>query len=205
MAQTVHTLPADAPVITAAPIADPGPLGLSAFAVTTLVLSSVNAELIPASVKTIVLSLALFYGGAVQVVAGIWEFRKNNTFGATAFSSYGAFWLAYWGLSVFFKPAAGTPKSDVDTALGMFLLAWTIFTAMLLIAALRTNGALIITFVALTVTFILLAGGHFLASETLEKTGGYTGILTAGLAFYTAFAGVVNETWKKAVIPVWKV
>src|SRR5512135_1167116 len=108
MAQTVENLPVETPAATAAPIADPGPLGLSAFAVTTLVLSAVNAGLVPLSVKSIVLSLALFYGGGVQVIAGIWEFRKNNTFGATAFSSYGAFWLSYWGLSVFFKPAAGT-------------------------------------------------------------------------------------------------
>jgi succinate-acetate transporter protein len=205
MAQTVHNSPVETPASTVAPIADPGPLGLSAFAVTTLVLSSVNAGLVPLSVKSIVLSLALFYGGGVQVIAGIWEFRKNNTFGATAFSSYGAFWLAYWGLSVFFKPAAGTPKADLDTALGVFLLAWTIFTAIMLIAALRTNGALIITFVALTITFVLLAMGHFLHSEMLEETGGYTGLITAGLAFYTAFAGVVNETWKRPVIPVFKV
>lgn len=205
MAQTVQTLPVDAPAATIAPIADPGPLGLSAFAVTTLVLSAVNADLVPVSIKTIVLSLALFYGGAVQVMAGMWEFRKNNTFGATAFSSYGAFWLSYWGLSVFFKPAAGTPKADLDTALGLFLLAWTIFTAIMLIAALRTNGALILTFVALTITFILLMLGHFLQSATFEQMGGYFGLVTAGLAFYTAFAGVVNETWKRQVIPVFKV
>jgi uncharacterized protein len=204
MAQTVQTEPA-APVATAPPIADPGPLGLSAFAVTTLVLSSVNAGLVPLSVKSIVLSLALFYGGGVQVIAGIWEFRKNNTFGATAFTSYGGFWLAYWGLSVFFKPLKDTPKADLDVALGTFLLAWTIFTLIMLVAALRTNGALILTFIVLSVTFILLAGGHFLQSEMLEETGGYTGIITALLAFYTAMAGVVNETWKRAVLPVWKV
>lgn len=186
-------------------IADPGPLGLSAFAVTTLVLSAVNAGLVPVGVKTIVLSLALFYGGIVQVVAGIWEFRKNNTFGATAFCSYGAFWLAYWGLSVYFKPADGTWAADVDVALGVFLLAWTIFTAMLTVAVLRTNLALATTFGALIVTFVLLTSSHLLHSHTLERLGGWMGLLTAGLAFYTAFAGVVNETWKRTVFPVWKI
>jgi len=186
-------------------IADPGPLGLSAFALTTFVLSSVNAGLIAPGVKSVVLSLALFYGGGVQVIAGIWEFRKGNTFGATAFSSYGAFWLSYWGLSVFFKPAAGTSADAVDQALGYFLLSWTVFTAVLLIASLRTNGALIATFLVLTVTFVLLALGHFGHSESLEKLGGWLGILTAALALYAAAASVINETWKRPVLPQWKI
>lgn len=205
MAQSLQTPPVETPVATHAPIADPGPLGLSAFAVTTMVLSTVNADLVPVSVKTIVLSLALFYGGAVQVIAGIWEFRKNNTFGATAFSSYGAFWLAYWGLSVFFKPTAAASIDDKDTALGLFLLSWTIFTVIMLIAALRTNVALILTFVALTITFILLTSGHFTHNKDLEIFGGYTGLVTAALAFYTGMAGVVNETWKRSVFPVFKI
>lgn len=205
MAHTIETLPPAPLTVTSSPIADPGPLGLSAFAVTTFVLSSVNAGLIPLSVKSVVLTLALFYGGIVQLVAGIWEFKKNNTFGATAFCSYGAFWLAYWGLSVFFKPAQGTPKADIDIALGFFLLSWTIFTAIMMIAVLRTNRALIATFGVLVVTFVLLTAGHFLQSEPLEELGGWAGLVTAGLAFYTAFAGVVNETWKQPVIPVWKV
>lgn len=186
-------------------IADPGPLGLAAFALTTFLLSAANAGLLNAGVKSIVLSTALFYGGAVQVTAGMWEFRKGNTFGATAFSSYGAFWLAYWGLSVFFKPAASVAKGDVTTAVGFFLLGWTIFTAILLVAALRTNGVLLVTFITLTVTFLVLALGEFQASETLTKTGGWLGLLTAAMAWYGAFAAVVNETWKRPAIPVWKI
>ena len=185
-------------------IADPGPLGLSAFALTTFVLSAVNAGLIAPGVKSVVLSLALFYGGGVQVVAGIWEFRKGNTFGATAFSSYGAFWLAYWGLSVFFKPAAGTSADAVDQALGYFLLSWTVFTAILLIASLRTNGALFSTFLVLTATFVFLVLGHFGHSESLVKFGGWLGILTAACALYTGGAGVINETWKRPLLPLWK-
>lgn len=193
------------PSESASAIADPGPLGLSAFAVTTFVLSAVNAGIIPLGVKTIVLSLALFYGGIVQLIAGVWEFKKNNTFGATAFCSYGAFWLAYWGLSVYFKPADGTPAADVDLALGFFLLAWTIFTAMLMVAVLRTNRALASTFGVLIVTFVLLTSSHLMQSHTLERLAGWTGLLTAALAFYTALAGVVNETWKRPVLPVGKI
>jgi succinate-acetate transporter protein len=187
-----------------APIADPGPLGLSAFAVTTFILSAINADIIPAGVKTVVLSVALFYGGATQLVAGIWEFRKNNTFGATAFCSYGAFWMAYWGLSVFFKPADGMTAKDVDTALGFFLLSFTIFTAIMTVAVLRTNMALTVTFGVLIITFVALTSGHFLHSNTLEVIGGWLGIATALCAFYTAMAGVVNETWKRPVLPVGK-
>jgi succinate-acetate transporter protein len=206
MAQPALAVSETSPVVNAADsIADPGPLGLSAFATTTLVLSAVNAGMIPLSVKSVVLSLALFYGGTVQLVAGIWEFKKNNIFGATAFCSYGGFWLAYWGLSVFFKPAQGTPANDVDIALGFFLLAWTIFTAMMTVAVLRTNWALATTFIVLVITFVLLAAGHFAHSESLEKLGGWLGLVTALLAFYCAFAGVVNGTWKRQVIPVWKI
>jgi hypothetical protein len=188
----------------AAPVADPGPLGLSAFALTTFVLSSINAELIPLSVKTVILSLALFYGGIVQVIAGIWEFRKNNTVGATAFCSYGAFWMAYWGLSVWFKPAATVSADDKDIALGFFLLAWLIFSLILTLAVAKTNGALFATFLILDVTFVLLAAGHFMHSSGLEVLGGWLGIVTAFFAWYTAAAGVVNETWKRPVLPIWK-
>lgn len=211
MTQQVHDVPPPtvfAPPSSAAPgagIAEPGPLGLSAFALTTFVLSAVNAELIPTGVRTIALAVALFYGGIVQVIAGIWEFRKGNTFAATAFCSYGAFWMSYWGLSVFFKPAEGTTADDRDVALGFFLLGWTIFTAILMIAVLRTNRALIATFAALTITFVLLVAGHFLHSDGLEQTGGWFGIVTAALAWYTALAGVVNETWKRPAIPIGKI
>lgn len=185
-------------------IADPGPLGLSAFALTTFVLSSGNATLINASVSSIALTLALFYGGAVQVVAGIWEFRKGNTFGATAFCSYGAFWMSFWGISEFFKPTTGATADQVDVAVGFFLLGWTVFTAIMLIASLRTNGALVATFTVLTITFLLLTLGKLDHSASLGKAGGWVGILTAICAWYAALAGVVNETWKRPALPTWK-
>jgi succinate-acetate transporter protein len=191
--------------LTSDPVADPGPLGLAAFALTTFLLSSVNAGLLDGGVKSIVLSTALFYGGAVQVAAGMWEFRKGNTFGATAFSSYGAFWLAFWGLGQFFKPAAGVSKADTATALGFFLLAWTIFTVILLVASLRTNRVLVVTFIALTITFMVLTLAEFQESASLTKTGGWLGIITAALAWYGTLAAVVNETWKRPAIPIWKI
>ena len=186
-------------------IADPGPLGLAAFALTTFILSSVNAGILKGGVETIVLGSALFYGGAVQVLAGMWEFRKGNTFGATAFSSYGAFWMSFWAVVTFFKPSPTMAAGDIGNAVGIFLLAWTIFTVIMLIASLRTNGALVATFVVLTITFALLAAGKFQASDTLTHAGGWLGIVTALLAWYACAAGVVNETWKRPVLPNWKI
>lgn len=187
-------------------IADPGPLGLGAFAMTTFVLSCFNADIISnPGLKSVVLPLALFYGGIAQLLAGMWEFKKNNTFGATAFTSYGAFWLAYAAYAKYVAPplakAPATAK-DVHTATGLFLLAWTIFTAYMLIAALRVNGAVALVFAVLVVTFILLAWGDFAENESIAKIGGYLGIVTALLAWYASMAGVVNSTWKRVVFPV---
>ena len=184
-------------------IADPGPLGLAAFALTTFVLSCVNAGLLNAGVESIVAGLALFYGGLGQFVAGMWEFRQGNTFGATAFASYGAFWMAFWGIGEFFKPTAGVSPADINQAVGVFLLGWTIFTAYMLIAALRTTAAITAVFAALTLTFLFLAIGKFADSSAITKFGGWLGLLTALLAWYASFAVVVNSTWKRTVLPVY--
>jgi succinate-acetate transporter protein len=168
-------------------IADPAPLGLAAFALTTFILSTVNAGLLKAGVESIVLSSALFYGGVVQLLGGMWEFRRGNTFGATAFTSYGGFWLAFWGIGRFFAPAAGTSASDVNNAVGVF----------------RTNTAVMAVFAVLTVTFLVLAIGKFQDSSGMTKLGGWLGLATAVLAWYASFAGVTNETWKRVVLPVW--
>ncbi len=183
-------------------IADPGPLGLAAFALTTFILSTVNAGILNIGTESIVFSSALFYGGAVQVFAGMWEFRKGNTFGATAFSSYGAFWLAFWGIGHFFVPGDGVTATQINQAVGVFLLAWTIFTAYMLVASARTSTAVFAVFALLTVTFLLLTVGKFADSSGLTHVGGWLGILTALGAWYASFAGVTNETWKRVVIPV---
>ncbi len=184
----------------AAQIADPGPLGLAGFAATTFVLSSFNAHLIDQNLLTVVLPLALFYGGLIQLLAGMWEFRKGNTFGATAFGSYGAFWLSY---AAYVKFVVGTlPPDTAHQATGLYLLIWAVFTVYMTVAALRTNAALVAVFVALSATFVVLTIAEFATSETVTKIGGWIGLLTAVCAWYASFAVVTNSTWKRAVIPV---
>jgi uncharacterized protein len=185
-----------APVASVARFADPGPLGLAAFALTTFVLSMANANFIPGG-GVAVLGLALFYGGITQIIAGIWEFANKNTFGATAFSSYGAFWLAFWFLLV-----SGGAKGAGSAGIGLFLLAWAIFTLYMTFAAIKTNVVLLLVFIALTLTFLFLAIGAFAGSDTISHIGGYLGLVTALLAWYASFAGVLNSTFKRVVLPV---
>jgi len=160
-------------------VANPSPLGLSAFALTTFVLSSANAGLFTGD--KIVIGLALFYGGIAQLLAGMWEFRAGQTFAALAFTSYGAFWLAV-GYSL---QNALIPN---PTALGWFFLAWTIFTFLLLTATLRTDGALIGVFFFLTLTFLSLTIGALGGGTTWTNIGGWLGIITAAIAWYRALA-----------------
>jgi len=195
------------PVVVAA--ANPAPLGLSAFALTTFVLSSINAGFIVPSVGAgvnIVLGLALFYGGVVQLLAGMWEFRAGNTFGATAFSSYGGFWLAF---GVIFIPGSGvlsaltTAPSPLEPALGLFLLGWTIFTGIMFIATLKSNLALVALFGFLFLTFLMLTIGHLNNGNlTFIQIGGWLGIITALVAWYTALAGVLSSTKSIITLPV---
>ena len=178
------------------PLADPGSLGLAAFALTTFVLSVANAGLIESSAA--VFGLALFNGGIAQLIAGIWEFVNRNTFGATAFCSFGAFWLAFWYL----ETTGGAVEAGSE-GVGVFLLAWTIFTAYMTIAARKTNGSIFAVFVSLTITFAFLAAGALSGVTVIHQIGGWFGILTALLAWYGSFAVVLNSTSKRAVLPVW--
>ena len=182
-------------------IADPGPLGLAAFATTTFVLSVFNAGILPTALESVVLPLALFYGGLAQLLAGMWEFRKANTFGAVAFSSYGAFWLSFAAYVKFVAPSI--PEAQAGTATGLFLLAWTIFTAYMTIAAVRVSGAVAAVFVALFLTFLLLTIGELAGASGIGVVGGFLGLVTAVLAWYASCAGVVNATWRRPVLPVW--
>ena len=192
-AETTPTLPQPQ-------IADPGPLGLAAFAMTTFVLSVFNANLIDRGATLVVLPLALFYGGLVQLLAGMWEFRKGNTFGAVAFSSFGAFWLSF---AAYVKFGAPLIKVALGDATGLYLLAWGIFTIYMTVAALRTNGAVLAVFVFLSITFIVLSIGEFATSNTTTKVGGWLGIITAVLAWYASFAAVTNGTWGRTVMPTY--
>ncbi|MFI5611612.1 acetate uptake transporter [Amycolatopsis sp. NPDC051903] len=181
-------------------IADPAPLGLAAFAMTTFVLSVFNAGLIEnTTLEAVVLPLALFYGGLTQFLAGMWEFRKGNTFGALAFTSFAAFWMAFAAYVKFVEPSLG---ASAATATGLFLLAWTIFTAYMTVAAARVNGAVLAVFVFLTLTFLFLTIGELAGAPTMGQVGGWLGLVTAILAWYASFAGVVNFTWKRTLLPL---
>jgi succinate-acetate transporter protein len=190
------------PASVAAGFADPGPLGLAAFAATTFFLSTVNAGLLPKTVEAGVFGLAFFYGGLAQLLAGMWEFVKGNTFGALAFSSYAAFWLSFWYLaSHLSSDLAKVPAGDVGKALGTYLLVWTIFTAYMFLASMRTSGAIMAVFALLALTFLFLCIGAYSASDGMTKVGGWLGLITALAAWYTSFAGVFNSTAQRAVMP----
>jgi succinate-acetate transporter protein len=182
------------------PIADPGPLGLAAFALTTFVLSMFNADLVGKGGEPIVFGLALAYGGLAQLLAGMWEFRTGNTFGAVAFTSYGAFWLSFWAFVQFFEKSV--PAADAGHAVGLFLIAWGIFTTYMFIPSLRTTAAIATVFGLLAVTFFLLGIGNAGAHTNIIKLGGWFGLATAVAAWYASFAAVTNSTFGRVVMPV---
>jgi len=181
-------------------IANPAPLGLAAFALTTFVLSMFNAGLVGAAGEPVVFGLALAYGGVAQVLAGMWEFRTGNTFGATAFTSYGAFWLSFWAFVQFFEDKV--PKADAGHAVGLYLIAWGVFTAYMFVASLRTTAAISLVFLLLTATFIVLGIGNADGHESIVKIGGWLGLATAAAAWYASFAEVTNATFGRTVFPV---
>ena len=182
-------------------VADPAPLGLAGFALTTLLLSAHNAGWAP---DLIWLGPALFYGGLAQFLAGMWSFRRGNVFTATAFSTYGAFWLslATYVLLVVFGKA---PVADVPNAVGWFLLAFAIFNTYMLFWSMRVNTAVFMVFLTLEITEILLFIGNFngsKAGEGLVLVGGLVGVLTAAVAFYTSAADVISGMAGRYVLPV---
>ena len=187
--------------------ANPAPLGLAGFAATTFMLSMINADLVSHTALAGVLGLALAYGGIAQLIAGIWEFRTGNTFGAVAFCSYGAFWISFYFLvTVGLK---GVPVRELDSVIGLYLWTWGIFTSLMFFASLRTTGAVAIVFLLLAITFIVLgignsalAGGTATINGTV-KLGGYLGLATAIAAWYTAIAAVLESTFARTVLPVW--
>ena len=183
-------------LVEAVPAADPAPLGLAAFALTTFILSGHNATFIP---DVIWVGLAMFYGGLTQLLAGMWEFRNRNVFGATAFSTYGGFWMSL-GLFVILaettKLGAGLKGPDVLNSLAWFLLAFAIFNTYMLMWSTRVSVAVFAVFATLEATEILLAIGFFHeangGSAYITHVGGWVGIVTAATAWYASAAGVVN-------------
>jgi len=202
VSETPTTTPTPPPAPLSGGIADPAPLGLAGFAMTTFLLSFANANLISEKGGgAVILGLALFYGGLAQLLAGMWEYRRGNTFGATAFASFGAFWLSFWAIEHF------STGADAHKTLGLYLFAWFIFTGYMTVAALRTNGAVLVVFVLLTITFLLLAIGEWQNASSppafFTRLGGWVGIATALAAWYASFASVVNETHKRQWFPTW--
>jgi uncharacterized protein len=192
--------PSEPPVTTG--IADPAPLGLAAFALTTFLLSVSNAGLMKNGTGDAWLGYAIAYGGLIQVLAGMWEFRNRNVFGATAFSTYGGFWigLALWVIFVAEKAPAGSPAVGKDIA--WILLAFAIFNTYMLLWSTQLNMAVFLVFLTLELTEIVLFIGGFAANTGIIKVGGYIGILTALVAWYTSAAGVISGMSGRPVLPV---
>ena len=186
--------------LAAQPIADPAPLGLAAFALTTFVLSFFNADLVNKGGEPVVLGLALAYGGLAQVLAGMWEFKNNNTFGATAFTSFGAFWISLFVFDQFL--AGSVPAAQLGNAVGLYLIGWGIFTAYMIIPSLRVSAAVALVFLLLAPTFIVLGIGNSADNSTIIHIGGWLGIATAIAAWYASFASVTNKTFGRVILPV---
>jgi uncharacterized protein len=180
-------------------IADPAPLGLAAFALTTFLLSLVNAGILPKDTEPVMLGVALAFGGVAQLLAGMWEFRKGNVFGATVFSSYGAFWLSFWAYLTFY--AEGIPTEHHAVAAGWYLNSRAIFTSLMLVAALRTTAVLAALFAVVDVVFVLLALGAFGFGSVLTTAGGILGLVAAALAWYLCLAAVGASTFGRPILP----
>jgi succinate-acetate transporter protein len=181
------------------PIADPAPLGLAAFALTTFLLSAENAKLTDGPAAW--LGFALAYGGFIQLLAGMWEFRNRNVFGATAFSTYGGFWigLGLWALLV--APSA-TSTAAANSDLGWIILAFAIFNAYMLLWSTQVSVAVFLVFLTLQITEVILVIGNFQNSTNVIKVGGWAGIVTAAVAWYASAAGVINGMKERRVLPV---
>ncbi len=193
-------------VVESTPAADPAPLGLAGFALATFLLSGHNASWIP---DLIWIGPAIFYGGLAQFVAGMWEFRNRSVFGATAFSTYGGFWM---GLGLFVilaettKFAAGFKGGDLTNSLAWFLFAFAVFNTYMLLGSLRVSGAVFLVFLTLEITEILLVIGFFNLSHGGTPwwlhAGGWAGIVTAAVAWYASAAGVLNGVAQRVILPV---
>jgi len=181
--------------------ANPAPLGLIAFGLTTVILSLINAGLLPKGGEPVVLPLAFAFGGLIQMMAGLMEFRAANTFGTVAFLSYGAFWW-WFALLVLLGGHGVLDLSQAGSTIAVTLIAWGVFTLYMWIATFRLAKALWCVFLTLWITFFLLGFGDLLGAHNLSIAGGWMGLLCGLLAMYTSFALVTNSTFGKPVLPV---
>ncbi|AMG57455.1 acetate uptake transporter [Pantoea vagans] len=179
-------------------LANPAPLGLMGFGMTTILLNLHNAGLFDMDVA--ILAMGIFYGGIAQVLAGLLEFKKNNTFGLTAFTSYGMFWLSF--VAILLLPQMGLAKASDERFLGAWLALWGIFTLFMFIGTLKGTRMLQFVFGSLTLLFLLLAVAHLLYQPSLVVSAGWVGIICGASACYLAMGEVLNETFGRTLLPI---
>lgn len=190
------TLPANIKILDTN--ANPAPLGLLCFALTTILLSAHNAGFF--GLDAMILAMAVFYGGIAQVFAGVFEWRKNNTFATTAFISYGFFWLTLAGIIVF--PKIGIAERPSEVAMGSYLAIWGLMSFVMFIGTLRLNKALQVTFFLLVVAFALLSIGDFTGNKMFTKIAGFEGMVLGFSAMYTGLAQILNEVYGRVIWPL---
>jgi uncharacterized protein len=178
--------------------ANPAPLGLMGFGMTTVLLNLHNAGFF--ALGSMILAMGIFYGGMAQIVAGIMEWKKNNTFGTTAFLSYGFFWLSL--VALIMLPKMGLADATSKDAMAAYLLMWGLFTAVMFIGTLKANRALQFVFGSLTILFVLLALGDATGNGTITMIAGYEGLICGFSAVYAGLAQVLNEMYKRTVAPL---
>jgi succinate-acetate transporter protein len=181
-------------------IADPAPLGLTAFAVTLMVFSMFTSGLLASSGQPVILPVALAFGGIVQVLAGMWEFRRGNTFGAVVFGTIGAFWGSYWLLEHF--NVGQIPGGELGSALGLFYIAWAIATAVLWVASTQTTAVVSVMLLLLTVSLALVGIGDAGTHSEIVKVGGWFGLASAAVGLYGALASVINSAVERTLLPL---
>jgi len=177
------------------------PLGLAAFAVTTFMLSMINAKLMPAEITPVVFGVALMYGGVAQLIAGVIQFRTGNTFTGVLFSTFGAFWLSLFAIVQFFFK--DIPAAQQGHALGLFLYGFGIFTVWIAAASFRTNVVVVVALAGLAATLFVLGAGNYYGSGLAVETGGYMGLGVAALAAYLSCAELCEASYHRAILPLW--
>jgi hypothetical protein len=180
-------------------LSNPAPLGLMGFGMTTVLLNLHNAGFY--LLGPMILSMGIFYGGLAQVIAGIMEYKKGNTFGTVAFTSYGLFWLSLVFINIL--PNTGMwPLASGSSEIGSYLLMWGIFTFLMFFGTLRLNRALQVVFLTLTILFVLLAIGDFTGNTLITVIAGYEGILCGASAMYASIAEILNELYARTILPI---
>jgi succinate-acetate transporter protein len=200
IASTQKVIIKDETIIIKDNTANPAPLGLLGFGMTTILLNIHNAGIF--ELDSMILGMGIFMGGIAQIFAGLQEWKKNNTFGATAFVAYGSFWLSFVAIVLLPSTSFGAAFKSSETALGWYLLLWGIFTLFMFVGTLKLNRMLQVVFFTLTILFVLLAIGEFTGNASIHKFAGYEGIICGASAFYGCVAQILNEVYGKKVLPL---